>query len=108
VEYRPIPSRPGYSVSLCGVVLRDRLRANGAPYFLKIVPGPTPKVTIAQKALPVDRLVAEAWGELAPPVTSVVYNKDVFRDRPASSYEDGRVLHITEFLEERRMAQVVV
>lgn len=82
--------------------MRDKPRADGAPWILKIAGQGT--VSMNATVVYVDRIVADAWGELAPPVTSKVYRKDKFKDRPASSYEDGRVIHITEYRAE--MARV--
>lgn len=104
--FRPCPNYPGYSVTLDGVVKRDKPRADGSDYIVaSLFHQGRLRVALRAKSHPLDRVVADAWGDEAPPVTSKVYrDRDKFVDRPASSYQDGRVLHISEFIALRRAA----
>lgn len=76
--------------------MRDKPRSNGKPWF--VANTKLGAVVLNCITVQLDRVVHDAWGDLAPPVTSRVYKpKDKFKDRPESSYRDGRILHISEY-----------
>lgn len=78
--------------------MRDKPMADGTAKILKVQDTGNPRVMFNAKTIFIDRMVADAWGDLAPPVTSRMFKpRDKFKDRPESSYEDGRVLHISEY-----------
>lgn len=111
IEFRPCPSHEGYSASLCGIVKRDKPRSDGTPFYLK-PNARSRKVALNGEAHFLDRVVHDAWGDLAPPITSTLYNAHKrpklpkgLRSRgprPRSSYPDGMVLTVAELIELRR------
>lgn len=64
-------------------------------------------VVLNQTTVALDRVVYDAWGSLAPPVTSKIYRKKPKTDgRPESSYEDGRVITLREYIVELLASRV--
>ncbi len=95
-EFRPCPSHPGFEVTFCGIV--RRLETFKLSKLGNVVPLPSKVlsrvgrkgeyVTINGVWIKALAMVADAWG--------------VPDDRPASSYRDGRVITVAEWIRLKR------
>lgn len=93
-EYRAVPSSDRHEVSLAGRIrLRETLR-EAAVYSL----GDRDVVHLAGRNRRLQSVIDEAWPECAVPFTRTRRGRVGGELLPASSYPDGRVITLTDFI----------
>lgn len=98
-EFRPCPSFEGYETTVCGIVRRaEAMRVNKAgnvvpmpSKILKRIGRKLEYVTLRGDWVKVAAMVEDAW--------SVTIEDE---DRPVSSYPDGRIITIAEWVQLKR------
>ncbi len=98
MDYRPCPSFPGYSASLCGSIVRDA-RKSGTPLKSRLDGNGQMVVRVTAFEKPqtvrVARIVNDAWGEVAPyglarPRHSITYGEAI---QPVQPVRDTRAAY---------------
>lgn len=101
-EFRECPSYPTYFASQCGLIVRRRtLKTSGKLKETALKPfgsNSTRFISIGKGWVNVEVLIADAWNEGAG---AFDYSG---RSRPLSSYPDGRVMTVGEWIEEKKLS----